>query len=173
MSSITRLRIARGRAERLATIEGLMQISVTFHATDLRRLATQYPDLSDHGFKAGANAPIGVDHLPTINRVAEFLVRHTRPTRAIKQRRGSYAWKHVAEEAIGVYVPNGVFIATAILLGHKIKRLPGTNPNCWLNLQSGTDELHDLIHGRRRGLLPGFATPADDELDVNNLGDVA
>jgi hypothetical protein len=41
---------------------------------------------------------------------------------------GSYRLKHVAEEAIGVYVANGEFIAAALTAGYPMRELDGPNP---------------------------------------------
>lgn len=46
----------------------------------------------------------------------------------------SYGLKHMAERAMNRYIPNGAFIAAAMLDGWKVRRLPDSNPNAWLNI---------------------------------------
>lgn len=43
--------------------------------------------------------------------------------------RTSYGLKHEAERAMGVYIPNGVFILAAIELGIRIKEVVPNTPN--------------------------------------------
>lgn len=65
---------------------------------------------------------------------ARAWLRTQQPRLTLNARRSSYGLKHIAERAAGNYISNGAFIAAALLEGWTVKRIPGSNPNAWLNI---------------------------------------
>ena len=65
---------------------------------------------------------------------ARAWLRTQQPPLTLNARRSSYSLKHIAERAAGNYISNGAFIAAALLEGWTVKRIPGSNPNAWLNI---------------------------------------
>jgi hypothetical protein len=56
----------------------------------------------------------------------EWLQKHIRPIRTINLNHTSYGLKHIAEREIG-YIPNGVFVAAAIVAGYRYRRIDEPN----------------------------------------------
>jgi hypothetical protein len=52
----------------------------------------------------------------------EWLQTHIRPIKTINLNHTSYGLKHIAEREIG-YIPNGVFVAAAIIAGYRYRRI--------------------------------------------------
>jgi len=69
-------------------------------------------------------------------KVSQWIESNTITRKTINNEYSSYSWKHVAENKIGTYVPNGVFIAAAINVGLKYRREP---PNAYFNLRTFQD----------------------------------
>lgn len=53
--------------------------------------------------------------------VCAWLAVHIEPCPTFNPRAGSYSVKHIAEKALGSYVPNGALIAAALILGYDYK----------------------------------------------------
>ena len=127
-------------------------------ATDLQQLRERYPTLGCGGLHDSAH-PITESSLARIRQVCQFLAQHTRATSGVKDDRSSYAWKHIAEHALGAYVSNGEFIAAALLSGHRLKpcwsaRSTDPNPNAFLNIEARSRDLKDMLRTGYHRVLP-------------------
>lgn len=113
-------------------------------AVDLARLRVimqAHPLLTLHGFGDYANpcraAPEGrralLAAIAEIDTARAWLCGQQR-IETLNLKQTSYGLKHMAERAMNRYIPNGALITAALLDGWKVKRLPDSNPNAWLNI---------------------------------------
>ena len=110
-------------------------------AQRLPAILSQHPLLTHFGF-GEFNRPFAAtekgrnDLLAAIAEIdrARAWLRTQQPRLTLNARRSSYGLKHIAERAAGNYISNGAFIAAALLEGWTVKRIPGSNPNAWLNI---------------------------------------
>ena len=71
-----------------------------------------------------------------VSAVAEWMSKHLKPIQSINSRWTSYGLKHVCERSMGIYVPNGVFIAAAIGAGYPVRFTGGPNPSFGISERS-------------------------------------
>lgn len=95
-------------------------------AHEVRSVFIRYPELGQFGF--GTQPPtLNSDFLEQVDTVRNWIVETPDRSRTLT-RRGSYAIKHMIEQAVGRYIPNGAMIAGALLEGYApVRRYPGPN----------------------------------------------
>ena len=110
-------------------------------AQRLPAILKQHPLLTHFGFGEWKRPFIATekgrsDLLAAIAEIdhARAWLQTQQPRMTLNPRRSSYGLKHIAERAAGTYIGNGSFIAAALLEGWTVKRIPGGNPNAWLNI---------------------------------------
>ena len=81
---------------------------------------------------------LGADQEIELSR--QWLRDHCIQRATINQDLGSYGLKHSAEDSLGRYIANGVFIVAAILEGYRIQREAGGSPNCCFNMKILTNK---------------------------------
>ncbi|HEY9793466.1 MAG TPA: hypothetical protein V6D22_23910 [Candidatus Obscuribacterales bacterium] len=72
--------------------------------------------------------------LALCQRVVAWLTANVAKTDAIDNSQSSYGLKHVAENEIGEYVSNGVFIAAAIFAGYRYQLCRQGSLNAFFNM---------------------------------------
>jgi len=118
---------------------------------DLERVMAQEPTLNTIGFglsnikryspeeykkELAANRDSLLAQVELCSKVADWLKANVQQRATINSDRGSYGWKHVVEQEIGKYVPNGAFIAAAIYCGFKYKIAAPGSPNAYFNIRT-------------------------------------
>jgi hypothetical protein len=97
-------------------------------AHEIRQVLNAHPGLGLFGF--GSLPPTHeADFLHQVTTARKWLTENPRQSRIIEQR-GSYAIKHLIEQARGTYITNGAAIAAAILEGFAPIRGKHPGPNC-------------------------------------------
>jgi len=76
------------------------------------------------------------DSAELVHAVLDWMSQNFRPIQSINSRWSSYGLKHVVEASMGVYVPNGVFIAAAIGAGYPARFTDGPNPQFGISERS-------------------------------------
>lgn len=101
---------------------------------DIEYVVKEYPDLCWHGFEEPHiwcnKSMYGLYHADNQERLinsrkafkicCEWFLRKNKQ-RTINYKASSYSIKHLIEDETGVYIPNGVAIASAICCGFEIK----------------------------------------------------
>lgn len=95
---------------------------------EIHQVLSTYPDLGLFGFGSLPPAP-GDEFLQQVTTARKWLTENPGQLRIV-ERRGSYAIKHLIEQARGTYITNGAAIAAAVLEGFAPIRGKHLGPNC-------------------------------------------
>jgi hypothetical protein len=128
-------------------------IRPSYTRQEIERLAEQFPNLCASGFRdeprAGDTPLTDEDIVNQISICAWFIGKMCTPTKTFRRLRTSYGWKHVVENALGLYVCNGAFIAAMILAGYRVERCVRRSPNAVFNIHVSSDMLRAYINDRK------------------------
>jgi hypothetical protein len=124
-----------------------------FTQSEIEIATAQFPNLCAFGFR---DVPHAGDRLLTeegtvkeVSACAWFIREMCAPTKTLRRSVSSYGWKHLVENALGLYVSNGAFIAAAILCGYRVERVGPRNPNAVFNMRVPTAALWAFIDDSR------------------------
>jgi hypothetical protein len=96
--------------------------------SSVRKIFDDYPDLGQFGF--GTQPPaIDENFLTQVATARRWFAGASGRSRLV-ERRGSYAVKHLVEQACNTYITNGAAIAAAVLEGFTPVRGKYQGPNC-------------------------------------------
>lgn len=103
---------------------------MTLEDTCRQLIRKKIPNLSPFGFDYFP-VQFSDDDIKAVRLCMAWIKVHTRPLKTIRSE-GSYGLKHMVERKMNFYIPNGAFIAAALILGYKYER---NGPNARFNFK--------------------------------------
>ena len=97
----------------------------------LEQVNKMYPELTSNGFDNDISSDL-FQYRKSFDAVCDWLDNNISKIKNINTKTGSYGLKHTCEDAIHHYIPNGIFIASAIACGYKFKKI--SRPNACFNM---------------------------------------
>ena len=104
----------------------------------LEQVNKMYPELTSNGFDNDISSDL-FQYRKSFDAVCDWLDNNISKIKNINTKTGSYGLKHTCEDAIHHYIPNGIFIASAIACGYKFKKI--SRPNACFNMSMKEDTM--------------------------------